>query len=517
MIDSRIAAHASRVIYDSLALIAAFGLYFFGRSRLDFATSWDMILPKILSGEFGAFLLVAILVSILSRVLTCNLLRSPDVLWKRLLIVLGCNALAVLLITADSFLGSVVNLRELRTGFFIFLISTILAFIPRVVRLFARREIANEVGLKKIISEKERMQRVLVIGGGGYIGSALVPRLLNAGMSVTVLDIFTFGKHALEKCKGHPELTIISGDFRDIVKLVTIIRGFDNVIHLGGLVGDPACAVDEKLTVDINVTASRVIAEIAKASGVKRFVFASSCSIYGASDKVVNETSPLNPQSLYAKSKVASELVISTLADENFSPIYARFGTIYGISGRTRFDLVVNLLSAKAVTDGKITVFGSDQWRPFVHVEDIADAVQMLLKAPRHLVHNQPFNVGGNSQNYTLLQVAESIKEVVPESEIVITDENVDRRNYRVDFGKIESVIGFRPSWTLDAGIRQMVGILRKENIRDFNNKNYSNVAFMKNVESDMLRQVTLSGWEQDLLDATEIDHTKSAPSSKAS
>jgi nucleoside-diphosphate-sugar epimerase len=510
--NSRIIEHASRIAYDSLALIAAFALYSLARSRFDINVMMDTIVPRFASGEFGSFLIIAILVSCLSRALTCLFVAKPEIIWNRLLIVMGCNAVGVLLCFAESILGGAINARDIRTAGVIFLISTTLAFIPRVVRLFARREMNNEVGLQLSRTAEERTRRVLVIGGGGYIGSALVPRLLSAGMSVTVLDIFTFGHNALEKSKNHPELTIIPGDFRDIVKLVTIIRGFDNVIHLGGLVGDPACAVDEKLTVDINVTASRVIAEIAKASGVKRFIFASSCSIYGASDEIVSETSPLNPQSLYAKTKVASELVISGLADEKFSPIYARFGTIYGISGRTRFDLVVNLLSAKAVTDGKITVFGSDQWRPFVHVEDVADALQMLLKAPRNLIHNQPFNVGGNAQNYTLLQVAERIKEVVPESEIVITDENVDRRNYRVTFSKIENTIGFRPGWTLEAGIRQLIGILRKANIRDFNNKNYSNVAFMKNADSDILRQVTLSGWEDDLLNAREIDHTKTEP-----
>jgi dTDP-4-dehydrorhamnose reductase len=206
--------------------------------------------------------------------------------------------------------------------------------------------------------------KVLVIGGAGYIGSALVEELLNLGLDVSVMDAMHFGEETLSRIAEHPNLTLIREDFRHIEALTRAVSGVGSVIHLGGLVGDPACAVDSELTVDVNVTATKVIGEIAKARGVRRFIFASSCSVYGASDEIVDEASRFNPQSLYGRSKVASEAVLGALNSPDFAVTCLRFATIYGISGRTRFDLVVNLLCAKAVRDRKITVYGADQWRP---------------------------------------------------------------------------------------------------------------------------------------------------------
>jgi dTDP-4-dehydrorhamnose reductase len=245
-------------------------------------------------------------------------------------------------------------------------------FLARVVsvvlRLEDRRETAS--GSQNTVDERH----VLVIGGAGYIGSALVERLLELGLQVSVLDAMLFGDETLARVGGHPRLMLIREDFRHIEALTRAINGVGAVIHLGGLVGDPACAVDTEVTVDVNVTATKVIGEIAKARGVRRFIFASSCSVYGASDEIVNEDTRFNPQSLYARTKVASEAILETLNDANFTVTCLRFATIYGISGRARFDLVVNLLCAKAVRDRLITVYGPDQWRPFVHVDDVASS-----------------------------------------------------------------------------------------------------------------------------------------------
>ena len=175
------------------------------------------------------------------------------------------------------------------------------------------------------------------------------------------------------------------------------MSGIGSVIHLGGLVGDPACALDPELTVDVNVTATKLVGEIAKARGVRRFIFASSCSVYGSCDEIVDEDSRFNPQSLYARSKVASEVVLRALNCGDFAVTCLRFATIYGISGRTRFDLVVNLLCAKAVREGVITVFGPDQWRPFVHVDDVARAIMITLQAPIEQVAGEAFNVGSDT------------------------------------------------------------------------------------------------------------------------
>lgn len=321
---------------------------------------------------------------------------------------------------------------------------------------------------------------VLVIGGAGYIGSALLPRLLDTHDKVKILDVFMYGKETIAPYLNHPKLEVIEADYRKLEQLVTAMQGVDSIIHLGGLVGDPACAWNEALTVEVNLTFTRVIAEVAKASGIKRFVFASTCSVYGASDEVLNEESPLNPVSLYAKSKIASERVLHRLMTPEFAVTILRFGTIYGFSGRTRFDLVVNLLTAKAHVDGVITVFGGDQWRPFVHVEDAAKAVAMVVNAPTPLVAGQIFNVGSEEQNATLGDVGRLVNRLVPTATYLDSGQDGDRRNYRVSFFRIEEALGFKPEWTLEAGIKQVLQALKDGKVTDYRDPRYSNVASLK-------------------------------------
>lgn len=354
-------------------------------------------------------------------------------------------------------------------------------------------------------NEEVRENNVLVIGGAGYIGSALVEKLLDLGLHVSVLDAMHFGEEALSRVAGHPNLALIREDFRHIESLTRAMSGVGSVIHLGGLVGDPACAVDCDLTVDVNVTATRVIGEIAKARGVRRFIFASSCSVYGASDEIVNEESRFNPQSLYARSKVASEAVLGTLHSEDFSVTCLRFATIYGISGRTRFDLVVNLLCAKAVRDRKITVYGADQWRPFVHVEDVARAIVLTLRAPTRLVAGESFNVGSDAQNYTLGEAADLIQRQVPDAEVISDDTFVDKRNYRVSFAKIRSRLGFEPTWTIERGIEQVVELVRSNQVGDYSLPTYSNVLYLKARGTENFSVFKITGWEQEFMNIDRI------------
>lgn len=329
---------------------------------------------------------------------------------------------------------------------------------------------------KRRLPNEIRVETVLVIGGAGYIGSALLRLLLQRGYRVRLLDLLLFGNEPVKDCIGHPNLEIIQADFRQIDRIVEATRGVDAVIHLGGLVGDPACAVDEPLTIDINLIATRFIAEVARGEGVQRFVFASTCSVYGSGDHLLNERSTLSPLSLYAKTKLASEKVLEAMAGPDFAPVILRFGTIYGFSGRTRFDLVVNLLTAKAVREGRITVFGGDQWRPFVHVQDAARAVFHALQAPLNVVNGEVFNVGSNEQNYTIQQIGEKIAELVPSAEVVSMGSDTDRRNYRVNFSKIREVLGYRPSWTLEMGIEQVKAALESGVIADHTDARYSNL-----------------------------------------
>ena len=321
-----------------------------------------------------------------------------------------------------------------------------------------------------------RVPGVLVIGGAGYIGSAVIPPLLTRGYRVRILDCLLFGKEPILPLLKHSDVEVCSGDFRNVDTVVSAMRDMQSVIHLGGLVGDPACAVDEELTIQINLIATRMIAQVAKGNAISRFVFASSCSVYGAGDQMLNEKSQLNPVSLYARSKIASESVLLGMRDSSFEPVILRFGTIYGLSGRTRFDLVVNLMAAKAVLEGVIAVRGRHQWRPFLHVEDAAHAVVLALASRPESVRSVCFNVGSNEQNRTIGQVGELIQSMVPGSVICYSEEGTDPRNYRVEFQRIREELGFQPNWSLPAGVQQVLTAIMSGKIKDYEDPKYSNV-----------------------------------------
>lgn len=354
----------------------------------------------------------------------------------------------------------------------------------------------------------ETGKNVLVIGGAGYIGSALLPKLLNGGYKVRVLDLFLYGKGPIRDVMDHPNLELVSGDFRQVQKVVEAMRGMDAVIHLGAIVGDPACDLDENVTLTVNVSATQMIAQVAKAVGIRRFIFASTCSVYGACDDILDEKSEVIPISLYGHTKLAAERGLEKMADESFNPTILRFATIYGLSGRTRFDLVVNLLSAKAKVDGKITIHGGNQWRPFVHVDDAANAVYMSLKAPLELVAGETFNVGSDEQNRTITQIGEMIRDQVVGSQLVLSENVTDRRNYRVSFGHIRNTLQFRPKWTLEQGIHQVVEAVANGAIRDYNDAQYSNVKYLSQsgaieivrVDDDWARELSKSRTEPELV-----------------
>jgi nucleoside-diphosphate-sugar epimerase len=360
---------------------------------------------------------------------------------------------------------------------------------------------ADAAGAERLrIDGASRERAVLVIGGAGYIGSALLPKLLAEGYRVRVLDLFLYGIGPISAVLGHPKLETIRADFRRVDALVAAMQGVDHLVHLGGIVGDPACAIDEDLTIDVNLAATRLIGEVAKGNGVKHFVFASTCSVYGASEDVLIESSVLNPLSLYARSKAASERLLIEMADDRFTPIIVRFGTIYGLSGRTRFDLVVNLLAAKAVFDGRITVFGGNQWRPFLHVDDAARAVAQLLGLPPGR-GAEIYNVGSNHENYTIAGVGEIVKKTVPEAELVAQAADQDRRNYKVGFSKIQLMVGFRTNWKVEDGVRQVVDAIRAGEITDYREARYSNERYLNEMNGNGLDRPKIQ-WAYDLIRA---------------
>lgn len=324
-----------------------------------------------------------------------------------------------------------------------------------------------------------RERRVLVIGGAGYIGSALLPRLLNAGYSVRILDLLIYGDDPIRSWLNDPRLEVIQADFRQIDRVVSAMQDVDAVIHLGGIVGDPACALDEGLTTEINLMATRMIAEVAKGYGVRYFIFASTCSVYGSSEQLLDERSEMKPVSLYARSKAASERVLLRMADETFSPVILRFSTVYGLSGRYRFDLVVNLLSAKALIDGEITIFGGNQWRSFVHVDDAARSIMHVLSVTPETVRGQVFNVGSDEQNYTIAKIGEMIHGYAPTARIINKGDEVDPCNYQVSFSKIRKMLGFLPEWTVESGIEQVMEAVKSGQVKDYKQPQYSNIKFL--------------------------------------
>lgn len=348
---------------------------------------------------------------------------------------------------------------------------------------------------------------VLVIGGGGYIGSALLPKLLARGHRVRVLDRLFYGFEPIREVANHPNLEIKQADFRRIDKLVEAMSGVDAVVHLGAIVGDPACALDQDLTIEVNLIATRTIAEVAKGYGIRRFIFASTCSVYGASaeNELLTEGSTLNPVSLYAVTKLASEKVLMDMASDTFSPTCLRFSTIYGLSGRTRFDLVVNLLTAKALIDGEITVQGGDQWRPFLHVDDAALSLLHTLESPLPKVHKQVFNVGSDEQNQTIQQIGELIQQRVPDSRLVNLGSGGDRRDYRADFRKIREQLGFVPKWTIEEGIDQVIDVINSGEVKDYRAAKYSNVKFLTEEESILNLVNRESRWAYDLVQQTSM------------
>ncbi len=337
------------------------------------------------------------------------------------------------------------------------------------------------------------LRTILVIGGAGYIGSVLVRKLLDRGYYVTVLDALVYGDRAIRDLYEHERFEFIYGDLRDIEAVTRALQYADAVVHLGALVGDPACALDEKLTVEINLAATRMIAEAARGAGIQRYIFASTCSVYGASDETLDERSALNPVSLYARSKIASERTVLALNSDRFATTVLRFATVYGLSPRPRFDLVVNTLAAQAVCERSISIFGGSQWRPFVHVDDVAEAIVHCLQAPRAVVQGEVFNVGSDEQNYQILQLGDLMQQLIPGVRVVRNGDDQDRRNYRVSFGKIRSRLGFVPRRTVADGILEVKSAIESGAVADFRAACYSNYKTLCDTTDHLIRRTRMT------------------------
>lgn len=304
---------------------------------------------------------------------------------------------------------------------------------------------------------------VLVTGGAGYVGSTVCRELLGAGHRVRVLDNLMYeegGSHSLLGVVNHPRFELRRGDIRCEDDVKGSLEGVDTVVHLAAIVGDTPCAAEPEAARETNVDGTRLLAQAARAAGATRFVFASTCSNYGIMDtrRPATEASALNPVSLYAETKVCCEEMLLAMAEGGgFEPVVLRFATGYGVSGRTRFDLLVHSFVFEAIQAGRLSMYGADTWRPYIHVYDMAKVMELALEAPGALVGGRVLNAGSNEQNYTKAHLASLIRAELPHVEVELQEGSTDRRSYRVSFDRIRRVLGFRAQRTVTDGIREVI------------------------------------------------------------
>ncbi|MBN2243822.1 MAG: NAD-dependent epimerase/dehydratase family protein [Acidobacteria bacterium] len=320
--------------------------------------------------------------------------------------------------------------------------------------------------------------RVLVVGGAGYLGCVLAEKLLGRGFRVRVLDSFIYGRRAIDSVAGNGNLEIVEGDLRNIHTCVQSLEDTDAVVLLAAIVGDPASKIRPTETIETNVLAAQALASACKLHHIHRFLYASTCSVYGVGAEELDERAALYPVSLYARTKIESEKIILGMGDDYFSPTILRMGTLYGYSPRMRFDLVVNTMSMKSFTEGEIQVFGGKQWRPLLGVEDAADVYIRCIEADLADVGNQVFNVGSDAQNYQIDEVARIIGRALGDIPIARDGSNLDARDYRVNFNKLTEVLQFKPGQRIDASARQIFDKLKSGVIRNPAQKIYYNHYF---------------------------------------
>jgi len=331
-------------------------------------------------------------------------------------------------------------------------------------------------------------KNVLVTGGAGYCGSLLVPQLLAEGYNVTVYDLLYFGDSFLPK--DNPRLKVVPGDIRDVAKLTSVLQNQDVVLSLACISNDASFELDESLSTTINLDAFEPMVVAAKKAGVKRFVYASSSSVYGVSDKPnVTEDHPLVPLTLYNKYKGMCEPLLLNHTDDRFVGVIFRPATVCGYAPRLRLDLSVNILTNHAVTNNKITVFGGSQLRPNLHVQDYADLCKLLLVAPTEKIANQIFNCG--YQNMSIMEIAHMVKKVV-EQEFpqkapidIVTTPTDDNRSYHINSDKIKKTLGFAPKHTIEEAVRDLCRAFRDGKIpNSFSDDRFYNVRTLKKLKA---------------------------------
>ena len=320
-------------------------------------------------------------------------------------------------------------------------------------------------------------KNILITGGAGYIGSVLIRKLLEKGYNVKVVDKLLFGNNSIKDLFNNLNFKFIQADILDSDFMSKSLFNIDAVVNLAAIVGEAACLSRKDLALKTNYLGSVYLVRLCKSFGIKRFIQASTCSAYGQQDNnnVVPEPSRLFPVDFYGETKIYAEREIIKLMDDNFNPTILRFSTVYGLSPRMRFDLVVNTLTKKAIKDKEIFIFGGEQWRPLVHVDDVVNSIILALEAPLSKIGNQIFNVGSNTENYLISQVGEMVKEYIPDVEIKTLQGIEDKRSYKVDFTKIEKVLNFKNQKRVKDGIIEIRDAINSSRFPDLENKIYYN------------------------------------------
>jgi nucleoside-diphosphate-sugar epimerase len=323
----------------------------------------------------------------------------------------------------------------------------------------------------------DKPKNILITGGAGYIGSVLSGELLKQGYNVKVVDKLLFGSEPIKELFNDPNFQFIRGDILNSEEMSKALFDVDAVVNLAAIVGEPACLSKKDLALQTNYLGAVYLARLAKTLGIKRFVQASTCSTYGQQENNnhVPEPARLFPVDFYGETKIYTERELLKLMDSNFNPTILRFSTVYGLSPRMRFDLVVNTLTKKAVKDKEIFIFGGDQWRPLIHVKDVVRSIILALEAPLSKVGSQIFNVGSNAENYLVSQVGEIVKEHIPNVEIKTIQGVEDKRSYKVDFSKIEKTLGFRNEKRVKDGVIEIRDAILSNQFLDLENKIYYN------------------------------------------
>jgi nucleoside-diphosphate-sugar epimerase len=471
-----------RVLVDvaslSLALFIAFAAYFAGYMVYlkDHARLVELLPDFKALYVQNVFFLVVIGTLIFTSFGFYTHTRSYQNRYKRRVII---NAVSLTFMIEVLLYSHVLRLGRTPRGVMLlaWIVSLLLITGSRILKDYVSRSYSISIARKPTYGSRD-IESVLVIGGAGYIGSVLSRQLLEEGYRVRVLDSLLFGEGSLSDLSSNPNFELLRADLRHIGSLVKAAQGIDAVIHLAAIVGDSACSINTDLTTEINYAATRMLIEVCKGASVSRLLFASSCSVYGASDFLMDERSETVPISLYAHTKLDSERVLLNGRTSTLHPTILRLSTVFGLSPRPRFDLIVNLLTARAVHDGKILIFNHNQWRPFIHVKDVARAFVCAIQAPLCAVSGEIFNVGSYKLNYALGEVADKIREQLPQLEIEYK-ENLDKRNYRVSFDKIHSNLSFTCKTDLEEGIVELRRSLENGMVKDYRDKVFSNYEFL--------------------------------------